>query len=82
VLPAEIADDHAIELALTQDSNDLLFGKTFLDPASMYKNYKKTNYPAGYKIPIRSHLFQEVTSAGQKTRMRSRAVFLMRRAAR
>jgi hypothetical protein len=50
VLPAGIADDHAIDLGLPQDPNDLLFDKTFLHLASMYKTNMKTNYPAGYKL--------------------------------
>jgi hypothetical protein len=29
VLPAEISDDHAIDLGLAQDPNNLLFGKRF-----------------------------------------------------
>ncbi|MGO4479849.1 hypothetical protein AB4Z32_26785, partial [Massilia sp. 2TAF26] len=49
-----ISDDYTIGRGLAQDPNDLLFGKTFLHLASMYKNNMKTNFLIGYKIPIRS----------------------------
>ena len=53
--PAEIANNDAVGLTLAQNCNDLLFGNTFPHLTFMYKSNMKTNYHAGYKIPIRSY---------------------------